>query len=123
MNSSQPERREQSAAPGQDHLPNGSAAAAILSAGVGCCVLGILAVIVDVSKPMAAALTFYLPTGPLSGASSTAILLWLVTWYLLARRWRTKTVVIAKVNALAFLLLALGVLLTFPPFADLLQRK
>ncbi len=72
---------------------------------------------------MARWLTFYLPTGPLSGVSSMAILLWLVTWFILARRWRTKTVAIAKVNATAFLLLALGILLTFPPFADFLQGK
>ena len=30
---------------------------------------------------------------------------------------------VGKVNATAFLLLALGILLTFPPFADLLQGK
>jgi hypothetical protein len=52
-----------------------------------------------------------------------AILLWLATWFILARRWRAKTVAIAKVNATAFLLLALGLLLTFPPFADFLQGK
>jgi hypothetical protein len=34
-----------------------------------------------------------------------------------------RTVAIAKVNATAFLLLALGILLTFPPFADFLQGK
>jgi hypothetical protein len=94
-----------------------------LSAGAGCLALGILAVVADASKPMARLLTFYRPTGPLSGVSSLAILLWLVTWFILARRWRTKTVAIAKVNAVAFLLLALGVLLTFPPFADFLQGK
>jgi len=94
-----------------------------LSAGVGCGVLGILAVAADAFKPLAKLLTFYLPTGPLSGVSSVPILLWLVTWFILARRWRTKTVAIAKVNATAFLLLAFGILLTFPPFADLLQGK
>ncbi len=109
--------------PGGDRLPNGPAAAAILAAGVGCSVLGILAVVADASKPMARALTFYLPTGPLSGVSSIAILMWLVTWFTLARRWRTKTVNIARVNATALLLLALGILLTFPPFADLIQGK
>ena len=123
MNPSQPQGEQRTAAQGGDRLPNGSAAAAILSAGAGCSVLGILAVVADASKPLARLLTFYLPTGPLSGVSSVAILLWLVTWFILAKRWRTKTVAIAKVNATAFLLLALGVLLTFPPVADLLQGK
>ena len=123
MNHTQPQSDEQAIAQWAGHFPNGPAAAAILSAGAGCLALGILAVVADASKPMARLLTFYRPTGPLSGVSSLAILLWLVTWFILARRWRTKTVAIAKVNAVAFLLLALGVLLTFPPFADFLQGK
>jgi len=123
MNQSQPHREERPATKEGEQLPNGPAGAAILSAGVGCALLGILAVAADGSKPMARWLTFYLPTGPLSGVSSAAIFLWLVTWFILAKRWRTRTVAIARINVTAFLLLALGILLTFPPFADLLQGK
>jgi len=123
MNPTQPQGRDDTTPQGGEPFPNGPAAAAILSAGVGCGVLGILAVVADASKPTARLLTFYLPTGPLSGVTSVAILLWLLTWFILARRWQTRTVAIAKVNATAFLLLALGILLTFPPFADLLQGK
>lgn len=108
---------------GIDELPNGAVAAAILSAGIGCCALGILAVIGDGSAAAARWLTFYLPTGPLSGVTTTAILAWLVSWLVLARRWRSKTVSIAKVNAVAFVLLGLSLLLTFPPLADLLLGK
>ena len=104
-------------------LPNGPAAAAILSAGIGCCLLGILAVLGDGSKFVAALLTWYRPTGPLSGVSSAAILVWLISWLYLARRWRTKTVALVTVNTAAFLLLAVGILLTFPPFEDLLLGK
>lgn len=123
MIDSPPQEEKQSTAQEGNHLPNGPAAAAILSAGVGCGVLGILVVAADAFKPLAKLFTFYLPTGPLSGVSSVAILLWLMTWFILAKRWRTRTVAIAKVNVTAFLLLALGILLTFPPFADLLQGK
>ncbi|MHB1701025.1 MAG: hypothetical protein ACYCSN_13010 [Acidobacteriaceae bacterium] len=104
-------------------LPNGLAGAAILSAGAGCFALGVLAVAGDASKSMAHWLTLYKPTGPLSGVSSTAILLWLALWLILGRRWRSKTIAIARVNALAFVLLLAGVLLAFPPFEDLLLRK
>jgi hypothetical protein len=114
---------EQSANSGTRVLPNGPAAAAILSAGVGSTLLGLIALVADASKPIAKLLTFYLPTGPLSGVSSLAILLWLGMWLILAKRWRVKNVALGKVNAAAFLLLALGILLTFPPFADLLQGK
>ena len=94
-----------------------------MSAGVGCAVLGILGVAADTSKFVARILTFYLPTGPLSGVSSVAILLWLATWFILAKRWRTRSVAFAKVSVAALLLLALGILLTFPPFGDFLQGK
>lgn len=121
MNTSQPE--EARTTPTEDQLTNGPAAAAILSAGAGCAALGVLSLAGDASKSVARLLTFYLPTGPLAGVSSVAILLWLVTWFILAQRWRTKTVAIAKVNIAAFVLLTVGILLTFPPFADLLQGK
>lgn len=115
---------ESAVSPSTEHLlPNGSAAAAILSAGIGCFALSVFAVVADASKPVARFFTFYLPTGPLSGVTTTAIFLWLVTWFVLARLWYNKNVAIAKVNGVAFVLLLLGVLLTFPPFADLLLGK
>lgn len=107
----------------QGEMTNGLAGAAILSAGIGCFALGVLAVVADGSKVVARALTFYKPTGPLSGVSSLGILVWLVVWFALARLWREKTVAIRRVNFAAFIFLALGLLLTFPPFGDLLIGK
>jgi hypothetical protein len=107
----------------EGQLVNGPAGAAILSAGVGCFAIGVLAVIGDGSKKMAGLFTFYRPTGPLSGVSSLGIAVWLVVWLVLARRWRRKSVAIGRVNLAAFVFLALGLLLTFPPFGDLLLGK
>lgn len=104
-------------------VSNGSAAAAMLATGVGSCALGILAVVADGSKTIARLLTFYSPTGPLSGVTSVAIIIWLGAWFLLATFWRNKTVSIGKVNTAAFILLALALLLTFPPFSDVLLGK
>ena len=104
-------------------VPNGPAAAAILSASAGSLLLGILAVAADGSKRLAALLTFYRPTGPLSGVTSVSIVGWLVVWSIVAIRWRTKTLPISKINTLAFALLAIALLLTFPPFGDLLLGK
>jgi hypothetical protein len=106
MNSSQPLTHDRTATPEGEDLPNGPAAAAILAAGAGCAALGVLAVAADAAKLIVRLLTFYLPTGPLSGVSSVAILLWLLMWLLLAKRWKTKTVAIGKISAAAFLLLA-----------------
>jgi Na+-transporting NADH:ubiquinone oxidoreductase subunit NqrE len=52
-----------------------------------------------------------------------AIIVWLVSWFILNQQWRTKAVDLAKVNVVAFIGLAIGLLLTFPPFMDLLQGK
>jgi hypothetical protein len=104
-------------------LPNGPGAAAILAAGIGCAVLGILALAGDASEAIGKALNFYNPVGTLSGVSTLAIVVWLVSWFVLARAWATKTVALTKVNIAAFVLLLVGLLLTFPPFMDLLQGK
>ena len=104
-------------------LPNGPGGAAILAAGIGCAAMGILAFAGDASGAIGKALNFYNPTGTLSGVTTLAIIVWLVAWVVLGRLWQASTVSMAKVNAAAFVLLAVGFLLTFPPFMDLLQGK
>ncbi len=100
-------------------LPNGRAAAAILAAGIGCFSLSIFAIAADQSSAIKNLLNFYKPTGALSGVTTIAIAIWLMTWLLLHLRWHTKTVAAAKISAIALTLLGLGLLLTFPPIADL----
>ena len=103
--------------------PNGSGAAAILAAGIGCAAVGILALAGDASPAIGKGLTFFNPVGTLSGGSPVSIVFWFVACFALARLWGTKTVALGKVNAIAFALLIVGLLLTFPPFMDLLQGK
>ncbi len=102
---------------------NGPVAAAVLSCGLGCFLLGILAVAADGSKSLATALNFYHPAGPLSGVTTAAIVLWLISWAILAARWKTKSLAFGKVTAASFTMLALGLLLTFPPFGDLILGR
>lgn len=97
----------------------GSGAAAILAAGVGAFLVGVLAVAGDHSAFLKQFFSFYKPTGPLSGVTTAAIVLWLAAWAILEARWRKRDVPIARVNTVAFALLGLGLLLTFPPIADL----
>ena len=108
---------------GADSLPNGSGAAAILAAGIGSAVLGILALAGDAWPAIGKFLNFYNPTGTLSGVSTLAILAWLVSWVVLNRVWRDRQVAMVRVSMLSFALLAVGFLLTFPPFMDLVQGK
>ena len=106
-----------------DELRNGSGGAAILSAGIGCAAIGILAFWGDASDSMGKALNIYNPTGALSGVTTFGIIIWLVAWFLLDRLWRNTTIAMLKVNLASFALLAVGFLLTFPPFMDFLQGK
>jgi hypothetical protein len=101
-------------------LTNGSGAAAILAAGLGSFALAVLASAGDKSAAIARRLIFYKPTGPLSGVTTVAILIWLFSWGMLEWRWRNKTVAAGRVNAVSLILLGLSFLLTFPPAADLL---
>jgi hypothetical protein len=106
-----------------DQVQNGPGAAAILAAGIGCAAVGILALAGDASDSIGKMLNFYNPVGPLSGVTTVAIIVWLVSWFVLARLWGHKNVAMGKVNMGAFALLLVGFLLTFPPFMDLLQGK
>ena len=100
-------------------LPNGSGAAAILSAGIGAFMLAFFSIAADKSTFLKSLFIFYKPTGPLSGVTTTAILVWLIAWGILEGRWRNRTVALARINAVALLLLGLSLLLTFPPVAEL----
>lgn len=106
-----------------DPVPNGPGAAAILAAGIGCAMVGILALSGDASPTNSKLLIFYDPAGPLSGVTTVSIIVWLVSWFVLNRQWGTRAVNLAKVNVVAFVGLAIGLLLTFPPFMDMIQGK
>jgi hypothetical protein len=105
--------------PNTPALPNGSGAAAILAAGIGSCALAVLACAGDKSAAVKNSLIFYKPTGPLSGVTTAAILIWILTWGILEWRWRNRTVAVGRISVVALALLGLSLLLTFPPVVDL----
>jgi hypothetical protein len=82
--------------------------------------LATLAVVADKSLMIKGLLAFYRPTGPVSGVTTVAVLVWFAAWVILERRWRARTVALERVGAAALVLLGLSLLLTFPPVADLL---
>jgi hypothetical protein len=100
-------------------VPSGSGAAAILAAGIGSLGLAILSIAADKSASLKTLLSIYKPTGPLSGVTSMAIFIWFAIWVVLELRWRKKTISLSRINLIAFLLLGLSLLLTFPPVGDL----
>jgi hypothetical protein len=102
-----------------ESLPNGSGAAALLATGIGACLLAILAIVADKMAAVKSLMIFYKPTGPLSGVTASAILIWLLVWAILDWRWRKQNVPLRPVITWALVLLGLGLLLTFSPIADL----
>jgi hypothetical protein len=102
---------------------SGPGAAVVLGSAIGGFTLGVLALASDAFPALARLLNFWTPTGPLSGVTDIAILVWLVSWLVLSRRWVGRNPNLRRINRAAALLFALGLLLTFPPFMDLLQGK
>ncbi len=98
---------------------NGAGAAAILAAGIGSFLLAVFAIAGDKSAALKSFFIFSKPTGPLSGVTTCAILVWLAVWIVLHARWRKRAVNLGRINGVAIVLLLLGLLLTFPPIADL----
>jgi lysylphosphatidylglycerol synthetase-like protein (DUF2156 family) len=103
--------------------PNGPAAAAILAAGIGACALGLLTTLAQASRTVARLLTFSDAVGPLSGKTTIAVVIWLVAWALLSALWRGKDVRFERVWTATVILLALGLLGTFPPFYELFSPR
>jgi len=78
--------------------PNGPAAAAILAAGIGSISLAIITIAADQSAGLKTLLTFYKPTGPLSGVTTTALGVWVLTWLILDRLWHRRELPLRKIN-------------------------
>jgi hypothetical protein len=108
-----------SLAPEVPDFSNGRGAAAVLSAGIGAFFVAFLAILADKSAEIKDVMIFYKPTGPLSGVTTCAIIGWLIAWFVLHARWKNRNLAMGHVSAIALTLLMIGLLLTFPPIADL----
>jgi hypothetical protein len=104
-------------------MSNGKGAAAITAVGVGSVALGVFTLSGDAIPSVARVFNVWNPTGPLSGVTGLTIIIWLAAWWILARAWGERDVSLKRVNWAAGLMVVAGLLLTFPPFMDLLQGK
>ena len=110
---------DRDASPNAPALTNGPGAAAILAAGIGSFALAVLACAGDKVAAVKNSLIFYKPTGPLSGVTTTAILIWVAAWGILEWRWRNRSVCAGRISIISLALLGLSIVLTFPPVVDL----
>lgn len=102
----------------QETLTNGPAAAAILASGIGSMALGLFTTLAQAITSIKNALNLYDPAGPLSGKTTVAVVVWVVAWGILHGLWKGKQVDFAKVFIATLILIALGLLGTFPPFFE-----
>ena len=97
---------------------NGAAMAAIVAAGVGAFAVG--AVVLLAETGLWSAPSFYGPVGGLSGRTTVATAVWLLSWWALHARWRRHDVNSTWVLVTTTTLIIIGVLATFPPLWQLL---
>lgn len=98
---------------------NGPIVAAMLAAGIGCFVLGLMVSLTQGSKAIMGILNWYDPVGPLIGKTIVALVAWLVSWAILSSKWKHQSVTFGKIYTATLILVALGLLGSFPPFFDL----
>jgi hypothetical protein len=99
--------------------PAGPAAAVVLGAGLGCFTLGLLSVLTAASSTASDDLTLSNRVGDVSGISTAAAAVFFIAWAALTVAWRRADPPLLRVAAVSALLLALGLLGTFPPFFNL----
>jgi hypothetical protein len=92
---------------------NGSVWAAILASGIGAFALGLVVLLNEAG--VFAAPSLYGPSGGVSGRTTIAVVVWLVAWAVLHSRWKHRRVEARRIRAVTLLLIALGLVATFPP--------
>jgi hypothetical protein len=96
--------------------PEGPISAAILAGGVFALALGILTTLAEASEDIKDFLNLYDPVGPLAGKTIGAVVIWVVAWVVLHLMYRDKALESRKALTAALILVALGVVGTFPIF-------
>ncbi len=92
---------------------NGAAMAAFLGAGIGAFAMGLIVSLNEAG--IFAAPAIYGPAGGVSGRTTLAVVVWLIAWGLLHRRWKDRELTSGRIYAVTLLLTGIGVLLAFPP--------
>jgi hypothetical protein len=99
--------------PVSTELPNGAALAAFAGAGVGAFAMGLVSLLDAIGILPVPEL--YGPAGGVSGRTTLAVLIWLIAWAVMHRRWSDRDLETGGVHVAAIVLTVLGILLALPP--------
>jgi hypothetical protein len=98
--------------------PEGPIAAAIIAGGIGAATLGILTTAAEISERLKDWLDWRSQVGSLSGKTGSAVIVWLVAWVVLHLLFREKPYETRRAFVIALILVAVGVVGTFPTFFE-----
>jgi|SRR5215207_2535796 fluoride ion exporter CrcB/FEX len=101
----------------------GPAVAALLAVGIGAFVLGVLTTLAEASTTIREWLQLTDTVGPLSGKTTFAVIAWLIAWGVLHLALRERGRLTTGVLVSTGVLLALGLLGTFPVFFQLFASE
>ena len=96
--------------------PTGPVAAAVLAAGIGIFILGLFTTLSEASTGIHDFLEFSDDVGPLSGKTIFAVIAYFGSWAILHALWRRQNQPLRPILIATAVLIALGILGTFPPF-------
>lgn len=97
-------------------VATGVAGAALLAGGIGALFIGLMTIAAEASQALRDALSLTSAVGPLSGETTVAVVAWLVSWAGLHATLKNREVNLVRYFVVTLALIALGLLLTFPPF-------
>ncbi len=103
-------------APSGQATLDGPAAAALISAGVGAFVLGLMTTLNEASSGIHDFLDFYDRVGPLSGKTIIASIAYFAALAVLAVMWSSRSLALKTVVWVTAILIVLGLIGTFPEF-------
>ena len=94
---------------------DGPPAAGLIAAGIGAVTLGLFITLAEASTEIKDWLQWNDRVGPLSGKTILAVVAYFGSFLILGLWWRRKTFALRTVLVVAGILVALGLLFTFPP--------
>lgn len=100
----------------ETNKPFGPVAAVFIAAGIGAVVLGILTTLAEASESIKKALELNAKVGALSGKTIGAVIVFAVAWAILHAMWKSTDPAPRKVFLWSWILMAIGILFTFPIF-------